>query len=55
MDGLRAVLQEAEGRRTIVVTDGVFGWRYRTTDELVKLAKEFGAIVMVDDAHASGF
>ncbi len=56
MDGLRSVLQQAEGRRKIVVTDGVFSMDgdIAPLDEVVKLSKEFGAIVMVDDAHASG-
>jgi glycine C-acetyltransferase len=56
MDGLRSVLQQAEGRRKIVVTDGVFSMDgdVAPLDQVVKLSKEFGAIVMVDDAHASG-
>ncbi len=56
MDGLRTTLKEAEGRRKIVVTDGVFSMDgdVAPLPEVVKLAKEFDAIVMVDDAHASG-
>jgi glycine C-acetyltransferase len=56
MGGLRCKLEEAEGRHKIVVTDGVFSMDgdIAPLDEVVKLSKEFGAIVMVDDAHASG-
>ena len=56
MEGLRSVLNEAEGRHKLVVTDGVFSMDgdIAPLPDVVKLAKEFGAIVMVDDAHASG-
>ena len=56
MDGLRKALQEAEGRHKLVVTDGVFSMDgdIAPLPEIAALAKEFGAIMMVDDAHASG-
>ena len=60
MADLKAKLQEADeaGARTkLVVTDGVFsmdGYIARL-DEICALAEEFGALVMVDDCHATGF
>ncbi len=49
---------DADGARTkIVVTDGVFsmdGYIARLKD-ITQLAERFGALVMVDDAHATGF
>ncbi len=56
MDGLRKALQEAEGRRVLVVTDGVFSMDgdIAPLPEVVEISKAAGAIVMVDDAHASG-
>ena len=45
-----------KARRVLVITDGVFsmdGDLARLAD-LAALAREFGAIMMVDDAHASG-
>ena len=60
MDDLRAQLKQADagGARTkLIVTDGVFsmdGYIARL-DEICKLADEFDALVMVDDAHATGF
>ena len=46
---------ETEGQR-FIVTDGVFsmGGDIANLPEIVKLAKEFGARVMVDDAHGLG-
>lgn len=56
---LRRVLEEAQGqgyRRTLVITDGVFSMDgdVAPLPEVVRISKEFGAITMVDDAHASG-
>lgn len=43
-------------RRGLAITDGVFSMDgdIARLPDIVKIAKEFGAIVMVDDAHASG-
>ena len=57
MAGLRRVLEESRGaNKVMVVTDGVFSMDgdIAPLPEIVELAEEFGAFVMVDDAHASG-
>ncbi|HEY3269060.1 MAG TPA: aminotransferase class I/II-fold pyridoxal phosphate-dependent enzyme, partial [Armatimonadota bacterium] len=56
IDSLRERLAEAKGRRTMVVTDGVFSMDgdVAKLPEVVEAAEEAGAMVMVDDAHASG-
>ncbi len=60
MDDLRKQLEQADldGARTkLIVTDGVFsmdGYIAKLA-EICALADEYGALVMVDDCHASGF
>ncbi|MCE8421577.1 aminotransferase class I/II-fold pyridoxal phosphate-dependent enzyme, partial [Rhodovulum sulfidophilum] len=60
MEDLRRQLAaaRAEGaRHLLIATDGVFsmdGYLARLP-EIVALAEEFGALVMVDDCHATGF
>lgn len=57
MNDLRRVLEEARGaQKVMVVTDGVFSMDgdIAPLAEIVALAEEYGAFVMVDDAHASG-
>jgi glycine C-acetyltransferase len=60
IDGLRSALREvreADADRTIlVITDGVFSMDgdIAKLPEIVEAAEEADAIVMVDDAHASG-
>ena len=57
MVGLRRVLEESRGaNKVMVVTDGVFSMDgdIAPLPEIVELAEEFGAFVMVDDAHSSG-
>lgn len=60
MDDLRAKLEEAKAsgaRRILIATDGVFSMDgvIAQVDKIVALAKEFGAMTMVDDCHATGF
>jgi glycine C-acetyltransferase len=53
----RRMLAEARGaRQTLLITDGVFSMDgdIAPLPALVEAAEEFGAIMMVDDAHASG-
>lgn len=56
-DDLRQRLEETKGaRRVLVVTDGIFSMDgdIAPLDKIVEVAEPYGAIVMVDDAHASG-
>ena len=58
MDDLRAQLTRAQGcGRILVSTDGVFSMDgdIARLDLICDLAEEFGAMVMVDDSHATGF
>lgn len=58
MTDLRRVLEEARSitGKVMVVSDGVFSMDgdIAPLPEIVALAEEYGAFVMVDDAHASG-
>src|SRR5438552_952015 len=59
MAGLRRVLEEAKSvnaNKVMVVTDGAFSMDgdIAPLPEIVDLAEEYGAFVMVDDAHSSG-
>lgn len=57
MNGLEEALKKAKGmRRVMVITDGVFSMDgdVAPLPEIVKLTHQYGAFVMVDDAHGSG-
>lgn len=57
LDDLEAALKETQGYRTrLIVTDGVFSMDgdIAPLPQIVELAERYDAIVMVDDAHASG-
>ena len=57
VEAARKILQELPaGQRKLLITDGVFSMDgdLGRVPELAALAEEFGAIMMVDDAHASG-
>lgn len=56
-DALRRLLENAPtGCRRLIVTDGVFSMDgdIAPIRELVSLKEEFGAVLMIDDAHATG-
>ena len=58
MAELEKHLQETQGRRTrLIATDGVFSMDgyIAKLDEIVALKKKYGAMLMVDDSHATGF
>ncbi|MCL5676377.1 MAG: glycine C-acetyltransferase [Firmicutes bacterium] len=58
MDGLKRVLEEVKGqcRRVLIISDGVFSMDgdIAKLPDIVALAKQYGAITYVDDAHSSG-
>ncbi|MCK4528507.1 glycine C-acetyltransferase [candidate division WOR-3 bacterium] len=58
MDDLEARLKESQDvRYRLIATDGVFSMDgdIAKLDEICDLADEYDALVMVDDAHATGF
>jgi len=58
MDDLRSKFEEAKAcDNTIVVTDGVFSMdgTIASLDRIVELAAPSGAMIMIDDCHATGF
>ncbi len=57
VDAARSILRSlGPARRTLLITDGVFSMDgdLGRVKELCALAEQFGCIMMVDDAHASG-
>lgn len=57
MDSLNQILEESgDYRRVWIITDGVFSMDgdVAPLPKIVKLAKEYGAMVYVDDAHGEG-
>jgi 7-keto-8-aminopelargonate synthetase-like enzyme len=56
MKDLERVLEEIKGKGKLIIVDGIFSMEGDIADlpSIVKLAKTYGARVMVDDAHAVG-
>jgi glycine C-acetyltransferase len=58
MAHLEQKLQEHQDKRVrVVITDGVFSMDgdFAPLDEIVALAEKYGALVFLDDSHATGF
>ena len=58
MSDLEAKLKEASGaRRILIATDGVFSMdgTIAQIDKICDLAEKYGAMVMVDECHSTGF
>jgi glycine C-acetyltransferase len=58
MADLEKQLQAAAGKRhKVIVTDGVFSMdgTIAQLDQIVELAETYGALVLIDECHASGF
>ncbi|MBI5740904.1 MAG: pyridoxal phosphate-dependent aminotransferase family protein [Nitrospirae bacterium] len=56
MEDLERLLQQNDGRGKLIVVDGVFSMEGDIADlpNIVRLAKKYGARLMVDDAHGIG-
>jgi len=56
MDHLESLLKAADGYSPIIVSDGVFSMEgtIAPLPELTRLAERYGAILYIDDAHATG-
>ena len=56
MDDLERVLEATKGKGKLIIVDGVFSMEGDIADlpGIVRLAKVYGARIMVDDAHAIG-
>jgi glycine C-acetyltransferase len=58
LEDLEQQLKDAQGsRRILIVTDGVFSMdgTIARLDKICDLAEQYGAMVMIDECHASGF
>ena len=56
MDDLKTVLEATAGKGQLIIVDGIFSMEGDIVDlpNIVKLARAYGARIMVDDAHAVG-
>jgi len=56
MDALERALEACKGKAKLIIVDGVFSMEGDIADlpAIVRLAKAYGARIMVDDAHAIG-
>ncbi len=56
MDHLEKILKRSKDKRKLIITDGIFSMDgdFACLPEIVSLARKYNAMVMVDDAHATG-
>lgn len=56
MDALERVLEACKGKAKLIIVDGVFSMEGDIVDlpAIVRLAKAYGARIMIDDAHGVG-